>query len=104
MGVVTQLAIENIVPPFVEIRGKFDIEVWGPEGVNAIKGALMSAEACAEGLEEVVLTCHYDGAPHYRVDIRAPDYPSAESVWEAAQKAATESIGFVEGSIAIERL
>ena len=64
----------------------------------------MSAEACADGLEEVVLTCHYDGAPHYRVDIRAPDYPSAESVWEAAQKAVTGSIGSVEGSIAIERL
>ena len=104
MGVVTELAIENIVPPFVEIRGKFDIEVWGPEGVNAIKEALMSAEACADGLEEVVLTCHYDGAPHYRVDIRAPDYPSAESVWEAAQKAVTGSIESVEGSIAIERL
>ena len=64
----------------------------------------MSAEACADGLEEVVLTCHYDGAPHYRVDIRAPDYPSAESVWEAAQKAVTGSIGSVGGSIAIERL
>jgi|TARA_B100000959_G_scaffold39450_1_gene38562 translation initiation factor 2 subunit 1 len=104
MGVVTELAIENIIPPFVEIRGKFDIEVWGPEGVGAIKDALHSAEACAEGVEDVVLTCHYDGAPHYRIDIRAPDYPTAESVWEAAQKAATQSIGSVEGSIAIERL
>ncbi len=101
---ITELAIENIIPPFVEIRGLFEIKVWGPEGVNAISGALQAAEDCAEGEEEVTLTCHYDGAPNYRVDIRAPDYPSAESVWEAAQEAATEKIGSVEGSIAIERL
>ncbi|MEE2630137.1 MAG: translation initiation factor IF-2 subunit alpha [Candidatus Thermoplasmatota archaeon] len=104
MDVITELAIENIVPPFVEIRGVFDIKVWGPEGVNAIREALLSAEACAEGNEDVSLTCHYDGAPHYRVDVKAPDYPSAEAVWEAAQNAAEESIASVEGSIAIERL
>ena len=104
IGVITELAIENIVPPFVEIRGLFEIEVWGPEGVNAIREALESAESCANGEEEVTLTCHYDGAPNYRVDIRAPDYPVAESVWEAAQRAASEQIGSVEGSITIERL
>ena len=102
--VVTELAIENIIPPFVEIRGIFDIKVWGKEGVGLIRDALISAEKCAEGLEEVFLTCHYDGAPLYRVDIRAPDYPSAESVWEAAQSAAMESISSAEGSITIERL
>ena len=104
MSVVTELAVENIVPPFVEIRGLFEIKVWGPEGVDAISGALQAAEDCAEGEEEVTLTCHYDGAPNYRVDIKAPDYPSAESVWEAAQEAASKKIGSVEGSIAIERL
>lgn len=102
--IVTELAIENIVPPFVEIRGLFEIKVWGPEGVKAISGALQAAEDCAKGEEEVTLTCHYDGAPNYRVDIKAPDYPSAEAVWEAAQKVASEKIGSVEGSITIERL
>mgnify|MGYP001167695149 CR=1 FL=1 len=104
IAVVTELAIENIVPPFVEIRGLFEIKVWGPEGVEAISGALQAAEDCAKGEEEVTLTCHYDGAPNYRVDIKAPDYPSAEAIWEAAQEAATNKIGSVEGSIAIERL
>ncbi|MAH98630.1 MAG: translation initiation factor IF-2 subunit alpha [Euryarchaeota archaeon] len=104
IAIVTELAIENIVPPFVEIRGQFEIKVWGPEGVEAIKLALGSAEECADGLEEVSLTCHYDGAPNYRVDIKAPDYPSAESVWEDAQKAAKKQIETVEGSITIERL
>ncbi|MDP7002546.1 MAG: translation initiation factor IF-2 subunit alpha [Candidatus Thalassarchaeaceae archaeon] len=104
LEVITELAIENIVPPFVEIRGVFDIRVWGPEGVGAIRDALLSAEDCVEGMEDAVLTCHYDGAPHYRVDIRAPDYPTAESLWEDAQKAAMDSMNSVEGSISIERL
>jgi translation initiation factor 2 subunit 1 len=104
IAVVTELAIENIVPPFVEIRGLFEIKVWGPEGVGAISGALQAAEDCADGEEEVTLTCHYDGAPNYRVDIKAPDYPSAEAVWEAAQEAALKKMASVEGSIAIERL
>ncbi|MBE45983.1 MAG: translation initiation factor IF-2 subunit alpha [Euryarchaeota archaeon] len=104
MAIVTELAIENIVPPFVEIRGQFEIKVWGQEGVEAIKLALKAAEKCADGLEEVILTCHYDGAPNYRVDIKAPDYPSAESIWEDAQEAAKKQIETVEGSIVIERL
>ena len=64
----------------------------------------MAAESCAENLEEVTLTCHYNGAPHYRVDIRAPDYPTAESVWEAAQEVSKKYMDSVEGSISIERL
>ena len=103
IGIVTGLAVENIVPPFVEIRGTLDIQVWGEEGVNAIRDALMDAEACAEGLEEVTLTCHYDGAPHYRVDIRAPDYQAAESVWQAATGAVEKRMSSVDGSLSIER-
>lgn len=60
MTTVTELAVENIVPPFVEIRGIFNIEVWGPEGVYAIRDALLAAEAVVEGEEEATLTCHYD--------------------------------------------
>ena len=104
MKIVTELAVENIVPPFVEIRGIYDIEVWGSEGVNAIRETLAAAESVVENEEEVTLTCHYDGAPHYRIDIRAPDYSLAESAWEAAKKIATEKIKSVEGSITIERL
>ena len=102
--VVTELAIENIVPPFVEIRGIYDIEVWGPEGVQAIRETLAAAESVVEDEEEVTLTCHYNGAPHYSIDIRAPDYSLAESAWEAAKKITTEKIKSVEGSITIERL
>jgi len=104
MTTVTELAVENIVPPFVEIRGVFNIEVWGPEGVYAIRDALLAAEAVAEGEEEATLTCHYDGAPEYRIDIKAPDYETAERLWENAQSAATKSIASVEGSIDIERM
>ena len=102
-GVVTSLAMENIIPPFVEIRGVFEIQVWGEEGVYAIRDALLGAEACADGLEEVTLTCHYDGAPSYRVDIRAPDYQVAESLWESAVEAVKKSMSTVNGSLSIDR-
>ena len=104
MATVVELAVENIIPPFVEIRGIFNIEVWDSEGVYAIRDALLAAEAVAEGEEEVTLTCHYDGAPEYRVDIKAPDYETAERMWEEAQTAVTESIASVEGEIDIERM
>ena len=83
--------------------------MWSSEGVNAIRKALMAAESCAENLEEVTLTCHYDGAPHYKIlfkIFRAPDYPTAESPigWEAAQEAARKYMDSLEGSISIERL
>ena len=87
----------------VEIRGVFEIQVWGEEGVYAIRDALVEAESCAEGLEDVTLTCHYDGAPSYRVDIRAPDYQAAESVWISAVKAVESSMSSVDGSLSIER-
>tara|TARA_B100000900_G_scaffold350433_1_gene316989 strand:+ start:969 stop:1757 length:789 start_codon:yes stop_codon:yes gene_type:complete len=101
--VVTSLAMENIIPPFVEIRGVLEIQVWGEEGVYAIRDALLDAEACAEGLEEVTLSCHYDGAPNYRIDIRAPDYQAAESVWESAVDAVKKSMSTVDGSLSIDR-
>mgnify|MGYP001163554866 CR=1 FL=1 len=104
MATVIELAVENIVPPFVEIRGQFNIEVWGAEGVYAIRDALLAAEAVAEGEEEATLTCHYDGAPEYRIDIKAPDYETAERLWEDAQSAATKSLSSVESSIDIERM
>lgn len=101
--VVTSLAMENIIPPFVEIRGVLEIQVWGEEGVYAIRDALLDAEACAEGLEEVTLSCHYDGAPNYRIDIRAPDYQAAESVWESAVDVVKKSMSTVDGSLSIDR-
>ncbi len=104
INTIVELAVENIVPPFVEIRGQFNIEVWSSEGVYAIRDALMAAEKVADGEEDATLTCHYDGAPEYRVDIKAPDYETAEKLWRNAQNIATEHISSVEGKIDIERL
>ena len=101
---ITELAIENIIPPFVEIRGIYDIRVWGEGGINEIKDLLIEVEKCASGIEDVTLNCHYDGAPNYRIDIQAPDYIAAESIWEKASNIAKEKIKSVEGSLSIERL
>jgi len=104
IDIITELAVENIIPPFVEIRGIYDIRVWGAEGINEIKKILIEVEKCASGIEDVTLTCHYDGAPNYRIDIRAPDYATAESIWEKASSVANKNIKTVEGTLSIERL
>lgn len=81
--VFIELAIENIIPPFVHIKGTFQMECHTPEGIEVIREALLAAEKHSNEKEEISITCHYDGAPQYRVELKAPDYRTGESVWEA---------------------
>ena len=39
---------------------------------------------------ELVVTCHYDGAPSYRIDLKAPDFKTAEDAWTNATQACIE--------------
>ena len=101
---LVQIATENIVPPFVEIRGKFDIQVTGSEGIQVITDALNAAEALSDESKEVKVECFYDGAPHYRVDITAPDYKIAESVWDNIEKEVAKIIKAGEGKSSLNRV
>ena len=100
--VFTELAIENIVPPFVQIRGFLEIEVVSEEGIEVIREALGAAEK-AGTQEETTVTCHYDGAPRYRVEITAPDYKSAEVAWNAVETTALPIVSGAGGSASAER-
>ena len=99
-----EIAVENIIPPFVEIRGTLTLTVETHDGVLTIREALLAAEQLSSEEQEIEVNCFYDGAPEYRVDIKAPDYETAERMWEEAQTAVTESIASVEGEIDIERM
>ena len=101
--VFVELAIENIVPPFVQIRGYLEIVVTNEEGIEVIREALSSAEDAASAGEETVVTCHYDGAPRYRVEIQAPDYKAAENAWHAVETAVLPTIEGAGGSATAER-
>jgi translation initiation factor 2 subunit 1 len=98
-----ETAIANIIPPFVEIRGIFSIEIGGPKGVEAIKEALIEAESHADLENEISVNCYYDGAPKYRIEIKAPDYKLAESAWDMATKSLISNVELNQGSAILER-
>ena len=98
-----ETAIANIIPPFVEIRGICSIEIGGPKGVEAIKEALSEAESHADLENEISVNCYYDGAPKYRIEIKAPDYKLAESAWLTATNTLISSVKSNQGTAEIER-
>ncbi len=103
IAVFVELAVENIVPPFVAVRGHLEIEVPSEAGIAIISKVLADAEEKGSEGEEVEVTCHYDGAPHYRVEIRAPDYKSAEVAWNAVEQAVLPGVESAGGSASAER-
>ncbi len=69
------IAETNITPPFVSIEGFLNITSPAPDGVKQVSEALETARA---ELEDTTLTITSDGAPRYRITVRAPDYKQAE--------------------------
>ena len=87
-----EIAVENIIPAFVEIRGILTLSINDVNGVEIIQKALLAAEALTSPEEEIEVTCHYNGAPEYRIELRAPDFKTAESIWENATKATLDHV------------
>ena len=75
------IAIENIIPPFVEIKGSLNLSINVDNGVDVIRDALISAEQYSSEKDEVSVMCFYDGAPEYRLVLKAPDFKTAEDLW-----------------------
>ena len=42
--------------------------------------------------KEIEITCHYNGAPEYRIELKAPDFKTAESLWEQVTSASLEHV------------
>jgi translation initiation factor 2 subunit 1 len=85
-----EIAIENIIPPFVEVRGILTLSINITDGVSVIRTALEAAESLSNEAEEIQVKCFYDGAPNYRLELRAPDFKIAESIWEQSTKAVVD--------------
>ena len=86
----TEIAVENIVPPFVEIRGNFQLKSENTNGVEIVRDALLAAEAFTNEEQEIIVECFYDGSPNYRIELKAPDFKTAEEIWEKATQATTD--------------
>ncbi|DAC64286.1 MAG TPA: translation initiation factor IF-2 subunit alpha [Candidatus Poseidoniales archaeon] len=102
-AVFIETAVENIIPEFVNIRATADIQIHGSEGIEIIRKALSAAEDCASKEEEVEVSAYYDGAPEYRIELKAPDWDVAESHWDLVEAAISEHISAEVGKVEISR-
>lgn len=85
-----EVAIENIIPDFVEVRGILSLNINSVDGIEIIRESLLAAEKFSSEKDEVEVSCHYNGAPQYRIELKAPDFKSAETIWDSATNAAIE--------------
>ena len=69
---------------FVEIRGILTLKVETNNGVETIREALLAAEKNSSPEDEIEVHCYYNGAPEYRLELRAPDFKTAEDTWTAS--------------------
>lgn len=98
-----ETAIENIIPEFVNIIAIANIQIHGSEGIEVIRNALTAVEKCSSESAEVEIGTYYDGAPEYRIELKAPDWEIAESHWELVETAISETISDDIGVVEISR-
>jgi len=103
MAPFIEIAVENIIPPFVEVRGTLTLSINVSDGVSVIRGALEAAESLSNEAEEIDVKCFYDGAPTYRIELKAPDFKVAESMWEQATQAVVNHMVAAGGEATAER-
>ncbi len=84
----TEVAKDNVTPPFVQISGIVELKCPSPDGVECIKMALLA------GMDKAGdnLTVQYVGAPRYRVVMSAPDYKTAEDDLKVVTNAMIETV------------
>lgn len=89
VDVLTNVAVDNITPPFVKVSGYLDLTCPRPDGIVQIKNALLEAEKT----DVTELVVQYVGAPKYRIKVSAPDYKTAE---EELKKASERAITYIK--------
>ena len=103
MAPFIEIAIENIIPPFVEVRGTLTLSINVMDGVSVIRSALEAAESLTNEEEEIDVKCFYDGAPSYRIELKAPDFKVAETIWEKATEAVVNHMAAAGGEAIAQR-
>jgi translation initiation factor 2 subunit 1 len=95
---IVEAARENVSVPYVNVTGYVDLSCPSPDGVDVIKEALQAAEGNGEIPDEVELDVTYVGSPEYRIEVRAPDYSTAESHLEESAERASAVVADHGGS------
>tara|TARA_Y100001970_G_scaffold174045_1_gene212450 strand:- start:2990 stop:3763 length:774 start_codon:yes stop_codon:yes gene_type:complete len=76
-----RIAKENVTPPYVNIGGLFSLVSEKDDGVESIKKALMKPKVIHQDSKMSITS---NGAPAYRIKIRAPNYKQAEEELKSA--------------------
>jgi len=84
-----EIAKENIVIPYVEIKAYVEMFCPTSDGIKHIRKALGMIEG-KKG--EIEIEVRYISAPLYRIEVRAPDYKSAEKELRARVEKSLEYI------------
>ena len=100
---IVETARENVSVPYVNVTGYVDLECPSGDGVDHIKEALQAAEGNGDVSDEIELSVSYVGSPEYRIQVKAPDYKTAESALEASAERASEAISAVGGTARYHR-
>ncbi len=90
---IVETARENVSVPYVNVTGYVDLENPSPTGVDGIREALEAAEGNGDVPDEVDLEVSYVGAPEYRIEVKAPNYKTAEAQLEESAERAVAAIG-----------
>ena len=99
---ISNVGMENIKIPYVEITGYIDLSCPTPTGVDVINKSLKSA-AKIKVDEDVKVDVSYLGAPRYRIHVTAPDYKKAENVLKKSADAAIKIIKSAKGTGSFHR-
>jgi translation initiation factor 2 subunit 1 len=100
---LVETARENVSVPYVDVTGYVTLECPAGDGVDVIRQALEAAEGNGGIPEGVDLEVTYVGAPEYRIQVRAPDYKTAESSLEASARRATAVVDEHGGTATFHR-
>lgn len=75
-----KLVLERVKPPTVTVEGILKLRSFHPDGVDDVRRILVEIDA----LDDTSIS--YSGGGKYRFEIVAPDYKSAEAVYERLEK------------------
>ena len=96
---LTELILDKISPPMVEIKGALSIRTFSEEGVEIVKKALIAARDSGKGID-----VRYLGNGKYRLTVQAENYDEAEPLLENAVSAAKSIISENgPGTVSFER-
>ncbi|MFW6014132.1 MAG: translation initiation factor IF-2 subunit alpha [Candidatus Nanoarchaeia archaeon] len=94
-----ELVFQKIKLPTVELRSKYNITLYEPDGIEKIKKTLL--EAKKEGGEKVTIT--YLGAGEYELKIEDDDYKSAEKILKKTTSVIDKSLSKCQGNVELKR-